>query len=94
MAKKKSIYIKRKILLGIAFSLWILGILLLVLKFRELRNIFPPPKIEDDRIVGFAQYNGYPMYFDTIVFFSLIFSPVLILLAVYLFTKHSSKNNI
>lgn len=50
------------------FSLSCFYILLLV-SFKKLRFFFPPTQISQEKIVGFAQYNAYPFYFDTFVFF-------------------------
>ena len=68
---------KLKILLeGLLYiSLMYLAILM---TFRQLRSLFSYPKIAEDGIVGYAQYFGYPMYFETIIFFIFVFSPVLV----------------
>lgn len=46
----------------------------LVLSFRAIRDSLPPTKIENQKIVGYSQYFGYPLYLDTIVFFIFILS--------------------
>lgn len=55
------------------------AILFLMLTFKKLRIFFPPPEISNEKLIGFAQYFGYPFYFDTLIFFLIIFLPILIL---------------
>lgn len=52
--------------------------LIILLNFRPLRSLFNPPRIEEGNIIGYAQYFGYSLYFETIVFYIFIFSPVLV----------------
>lgn len=47
--------------------------------FKKIRSFLPPPEITKDKIIGFAQYNGYPINFDTGFFLLIVFLPVLIL---------------
>lgn len=47
--------------------------------FRYFRSLFYPPKITENKIVGYAQYFGYPLHFDTLLFFILIAIPALML---------------
>lgn len=58
-----------------------------MLTFKKIRNLFPVPEINDDKLVGFSQYYGYPFYFDTIFFFIIIFLPVLIFIFIYRLSK-------
>ncbi len=44
--------------------------------FRYVRNYFPKPGLKDSNIVGFAQYFGYPLYFDIFLFCFIIFTPL------------------
>lgn len=66
----------------------LLSFIILALTFKKIRELFPIPMINNDKLVGFPQYFGYPLYFDTLFFFFLIFLPVLILLLFYLLEKH------
>ena len=52
--------------------------LAILLSFRQLRSLFRPVKITEDDIVGYAQYFGHPLYFETIIFFVFILSPILV----------------
>lgn len=52
--------------------------LAILLNFRKLRSLFPSSKTNGDGIIGYAQYFGYSMYFETILFFVFVFSPVVI----------------
>lgn len=71
---KKLTTVKAKFLLNtIVLSLSIN--LVLLLGFKKLRALVPPPQISDGKLVGFAQYFGYPLYFDTAFFFALILVP-------------------
>lgn len=57
--------------------------LIILLYFRLFRNFFPIPRIGEEKIVGFAHYYGYPFYFDTVMFFIFILSPLILVV----FTK-------
>lgn len=43
--------------------------------FRHLRDLFPKPESTGE-IIGFAQYFGYPLFFDNVLFWILIITPV------------------
>lgn len=63
------------------YLLWI-GIyfvcsIFIFLSFRFIRSIFPIPSIGEKEIIGYIQYFGYPFYFDTILFFTFLFLPVI-----------------
>ena len=73
------------ILKSIFFSLIIL--IVLIITFKKIRTLFPIPMINNDELVGFPQYYGYPLYFDTVFFFFIIFLPLLILLFFYFWEK-------
>ncbi|MDO8621275.1 MAG: hypothetical protein Q7R31_03260 [Candidatus Levybacteria bacterium] len=57
--------------------------LTLFLSFRFLRTLFPLPEILGNKIIGYAQYFGYPIYFDNLVFIILFFIPALIFLILF-----------
>lgn len=42
---------------------------------RMLRPLFPIPQIGPEKIIGYAQYFKYPLYFDNVVFFVFILIP-------------------
>ncbi len=48
---------------------------LILFEYRQLRSFFPKPSKED--VIGFAQYFGYPLYFDNFIFLAIILSPIL-----------------
>lgn len=48
--------------------------------FRFFRSLFNIPKINEDKIIGYAQYFGYPFHFDTLLFFIFIMIPALMTL--------------
>ena len=52
--------------------------LMILLSFRQLRSLFSPPKITENEIIGYAQYFRYPLYFETIIFFIFILSPIIV----------------
>lgn len=78
--------------LQIFFIRWVTMFLLLAfvifLPFRYLRNMFPLPEIGNKKIVGFAQYYGYPFYFETILFFVFVALPII----TFVFAKQTLKN--
>lgn len=61
--------------------------IVLLLNFKKIRSLVPPPEIDKEKLVGFAQYFGHPLYFDTIFFFILILVPVLTLIFLYRINK-------
>ena len=61
-----------------AIIIFIVEIFFLLVFFRKLRSFFPQPRIEENGIVGFSQYFGYPLYFDNFVFFLFLLSPVMV----------------
>ena len=63
-------------------------ILVLIILLRPIRSLFPMPAIGADKIVGYAQYFGYPLSFDTLFFFALMLIPLLVIVFVYLFKKY------
>ncbi len=50
---------------------------LIYLSFKKIREFFPPSEIGSQKIIGYAQYSGYPFNFDTIYFGILIFAPLI-----------------
>ena len=65
-----------------AFIYFITSTVVVFLSFRTIRDLFPPPRITENKIVGFTQYFGYPFFFDTIIFFLFVISPALIFLLI------------
>ena len=76
----KRIY-NKQFLLSLVLSGVIDGLLLL--SFKNFRSFFPPPEIGQEKLVGFAQYYGYPIYYDTIYFFILLIVPIITFFIVY-----------
>lgn len=52
--------------------------LIILLNFRSLRLLINPQQNAKSDIVGYAQYFGYSLYFETIIFYIFIFSPLLV----------------
>ena len=82
---------KNIIILTVLFILFLLGAF--ALSFRKLRDIMPDPAVNAETSIGYAQYFGYPMYLDTIIFFILILSPVLFFTPIKLVQKIKSPIN-
>lgn len=59
--------------------------------YARTREMSPLPQIGEEHIVGFSQYEGYPLYFEMWLF--IIFLLILIILSFLLFTyfKHRNK---
>ena len=85
MKNKKSV---KEIYLA-AVAIFLFEIFLLLVFFRQIRSFFPPAEIEKSSIAGFAQYFGYPFYFEAIVFFAVISSPFLIVFVLTYFNKNA-----
>lgn len=84
MVKKKSIS-TNKISVYIFFQAIFLFII--IVTFRKIRALFPVPQASDSEIVGYAQYYGYPLYFDTFIFFTIMLSPIVICIIIDQFVK-------
>ncbi|GEM_PF-5377710 len=66
-----------------SISLWLLSIIALGIGFRALRELAQQPQIDANKIVGYVQYFGYPIYFDSLVFnFIFILFIIIILVAI------------
>ncbi len=63
---------------SITVTLFLFELVILLMFFRPLRRLSPPPEITKVGTVGFAHYFGYPFYFETIVFWSVFLSPIII----------------
>lgn len=73
---------KQKVLIKSILTSSMINVILL-LGFKKIRMITPPPEINTDKLIGFSQYFGYPFYFDTIFFFFLVFIPILTFMIFY-----------
>lgn len=62
-------------------------ITLLVVTFRKTRELFYPASIGGSLIIGWAQYQGYPMYYETLLFFVFLLIPISTLVVVKLIVK-------
>lgn len=80
-----------KKLIVIPVIIFSLELVLILLFFRKIRSLFPPPEIESAKIVGYSQYFGYPFYFDTIIFFTIIIFIPLLILFIRLLMKYLNK---
>jgi len=69
----------------VLFILFLLGAF--ALSFRKLRDVMPDPAVNAETSIGYAQYFGYPLYLDSIIFFILIISPVLFFTFIKLIQK-------
>ncbi len=69
----------------IGASVLCLCYIFVLLHFRSLRMLFPYPKINSEKMVGFSQYFGYPFYFDTVLFFIIMLSPIVVILTIKIF---------
>lgn len=58
------------------FALLLIYALSIFATFRYIRSLFYPPEILEEKIVGYAQYFGYPFYFDTLLFFIFVLTPI------------------
>lgn len=74
----------------ISIIIYILEICTIFAFFRKLRSLFPPPDIGKTDTVGVVQYLGYPLNFETILFFSMFLSPFFIIFVVtFLYKKYN-----
>ncbi|GEM_PF-3603007 len=57
----------------------------------QVRNMFPLPRIENEHIVGFAQYEGYPLYFETWLFILFLLTPIALSFLLFVYLKYRKK---
>lgn len=75
----------------VTFLLFIGGVVFFGLFFRKIRDMLPPPQINQTKIVGYTQYFGYPFFLDTVIFFLFLLFPFIIFSLLYLLKKKSKK---
>lgn len=85
------LHLKNKKVFITAITLIMLEIIILFATFRQLRLLFHPAKITDAKVIGFAHYFGYPFYFDTIIFFFIFLSPIIIVGLLRIIEKRNKK---
>lgn len=61
--------------------------IVLIAGLRVLRSYFQSPRIGEDKIVGYSQYFGYSINFDSIFILLLIIVPVFISVIMFYFLK-------
>ena len=83
MKKKKEI----KKIYVVSVLIFLSEILLVLMLFRKIREKFPITGIGANGIIGYAQYFGYPFYFETLIFLLITISPIIIVFIVTLFIK-------
>ena len=71
---------KNRNIIAKAIAIFMSIAILIFLTFKKLRQFFLPPNIPSEKIVGYAQYFGYPFYFDTLLVSTLFILPVVIFL--------------
>lgn len=69
---------KKRIIKIIAISFIL--IFLSLLSFKKIKNFVPPPEINSEKMIGYSQYFGYPLYLDTVFFIFLLSVPLLVYL--------------
>jgi hypothetical protein len=87
------VLIKFKDKMLLIISIVVYGSLLgsLLIAFRTIRDSFPPAEIENSKIVGYSQYFGYAFYLDTVLFFTLLVGPLIIVLGYKFFKKKNMR---
>lgn len=68
---------KRKKLLVTVFGILAVQLLLLFFYIKQFRALFLPATVRDSEIIAFTQFSGYPFWFDLIIFFVLLFTPLI-----------------
>lgn len=57
----------------------------------QTRNMFPPPRIGSEHIIGFAQYEGYPLYFEMWLFILFLLIPIALSLLLFVYSRYRKK---
>lgn len=92
MANSKSIKLRIYKTGVITISSCIFFFLFLFICSKYIRQSLPPPQILDNKIVGFSQFFGYPLYFDFYLFFLILFIPVITFFIFYFLEFKNEKN--
>lgn len=71
--RSKNNTIKSNVALFVLIEVFL--IVIIFIAYRPIRVLFP--KFFVGGVVGYAQYFGYPLYFDNFVFLIIILSPIL-----------------
>ena len=57
----------------------------------QARNTFPLPRIGSEGIVGYVQYEGYPLYFEMWLFILFLLIPIALSLLLFVYLKYRKK---
>lgn len=71
--------------------LWLIVVVIFTFLVRDIREFFPFPIIDETKSVGYAQYYGYSIYFDTLAFDIFFFSPIFLLFFAKLYLYFKDK---
>ncbi len=58
----------------------------------QARNMFPLPQIGSEHIIGYVQYEGYPLYFEMWLFILFLLIPIALSLLVFVCAKYRKKS--
>ena len=87
MLRKYNMKKKDRYAIIIFSALTILMLLFFALTFRIVRDNLPPTPISANKIIGYSQYFGYPLFLDTAIFLILILLPIIFFVALRLVEK-------
>jgi len=85
------IHVKRAWWLLVEFFVFLFILFFNLLFFKPLRDNLPPSMIGRSDVVGYAQYYGYPFYLDTVIFFILIFHPIILFALLKIFEQYKRR---
>ena len=74
--------------------IWVALVVICTFFVRDIRSLFPLPIIDETKSVGYAQYFGYPIYFDTLAFNFFFLSPLVLMFFAKLYLYFNSKKNV
>jgi glycosyltransferase involved in cell wall biosynthesis len=82
----------KKVIMKTIF-VYLLSMAILFASFRKIRALIPPPEISEEKLVGYAQYFGYPLSYDTYIFIVIILLPIIILIFFSFKIRTNEKSN-
>jgi dolichol-phosphate mannosyltransferase len=62
------------------FTFYSLELLLIILFFRNIRDIYSDPMVGESKTIAYTQYFGYPIYLDSFLFFGFLILPPLVII--------------
>lgn len=81
------VFLKLKFLFIEAGIYYFIILIIIKINIEKIRNIFPPVRIGVNKVIGFVHFIGYPIMFDSFIFFLIIAIPILVQVMLFIRKK-------